>query len=288
MDRKGEVRAFLVSRRANVTPQAAGLRDFGGERRVPGLRREEVARLAGLSVDYYTQLERGDLGGASDSVLEAIARALQLDDIERAHLFDLARPVTMTPAAATVDGGADPTVRPSVQRVLDNLAVPALAWNTRHDILATNALGRALFSLHLEADRPNIARFIYLDPRAQQFYVDWPLARQMTAAMLRLAAGRNPLDEDLTALIGELSMRSPQFRQDWAVSDVHEHRTGTKTYRHPVVGEIDITFDVFDLPGEPDLSIITYAADEGGDSAEKLALLAIWAASQPGPGEPAS
>lgn len=285
MSRKDDVREFLISRRANITPAQAGLPDFGEERRVPGLRREEVARLAGVSLDYYTQLERGNIRGASESVLNAISRALQLDDVEREHLFDLARTLSTTPATRS-RGQTKPSVRPSVQRVLDNMAVPAVVVNAQQDLIASNLMGRALFSPHFEADRPNLARFIFLDPRARDFYVDWALARSMTAAMLRLEAGRDPLNSDLTALIGELSTLSPHFRQDWADRDVHEHRTGRKVYRHPEVGEMDITFDVFELPGEPGLSISTFSVEEGSESADELALLATWAATRQVAGRP--
>ena len=279
MSLRDEVREFLISRRAHVTPEQAGLPDFGGERRVPGLRREEVAMLAGVSLDYYTRLERGNIRGASESVLNAIARALQLDDVERAHLFDLARTDRV---AGFLLRAADLTgvVRASVQRVLDNLAVPAVVFNAQQDLIASNLMGRALFAPHFEAERPNLARFIFLDPRAKEYYADWPLARSMTAAMLRFEAGRDPLNRDLTALIGELSTLSPQFRNDWADQDVHEHRTGQKVYRHPEVGEIEITFDVFELPGETGLSICTYSVEEGSASADKFALLASWAATQ--------
>jgi transcriptional regulator with XRE-family HTH domain len=279
MSSKDEVREFLISRRAHLTPEQAGLPNFGGERRVPGLRREEVAMLAGVSLDYYTRLERGQIRGASESVLHAIARALQLNDVEREYLFDLARTTSATRAARSRPR-ARPSVRASVQRVLDNLAVPAVVFNAQQDLIASNLMGRALFSAHFEAERPNLARFIFLDPRAKDYYADWPLARSMTAAMLRLEAGRDPLNSDLTALIGELSTLSPQFRKDWADQDVHEHRTGQKVYRHPEVGEIEITFDVFELPGETGLSICTYSVDEGSESADKFALLASWAATQ--------
>jgi transcriptional regulator with XRE-family HTH domain len=242
---------------------------------VPGLRREEVAMLAGVSLDYYTRLERGNIRGASESVLNAIARALQLNDVEREHLFDLARTAPVKPAARTTEP-ARRGVRTSVQRVLDNLAVPAVVFNPQQDLIASNFMGRALFSPHFEAEKPNLARFIFLDPRAKDYYVDWPLARRMTAAMLRFEAGRDPLNSDLTALIGELSTRSPQFRKDWADQNVHEHRTGQKVYRHPEVGQIEITFDVFELPGETGRSICTYSVEEGSESADKIAC------SQPG------
>ncbi|HET6706650.1 MULTISPECIES: helix-turn-helix domain-containing protein [unclassified Amycolatopsis] len=278
MSKKDKVREFLISRRAHVTPEQAGLPAGGGERRVPGLRREEVATLAGVSVDYYTQLERGDLGGASESVLNAIARALHLNDVEREYLFDLAR--TTASKASQGRRPVKTSVRASVQRVLDNIALPAIVINARHDLIAANLMGRAMFAPHFEAEKPNLARFIFLDPRAPDFYVDWPLARSMTAAMLRLAAGRDPLDHDLTALIGELSTLSPQFRTDWAEQDVHEHRTGQKVYRHPEVGELDVTFDVFELPGEPGLSVVTYSAEKDSASADRFAILATWAATR--------
>ena len=280
MSKKDEVREFLISRRAHVTPEQAGLPDFGGERRVPGLRREEVAMLAGVSLDYYTRLERGNVRGASESVLNAIARALQLNDVEREYLFDLARSAPRAATARKPKTSSKQSLRTSVQRVLDNLTVPAVVWNPQQDLIASNLMGRALFSPHFEAERPNLARFIFLDPRAKDFYVDWPLARRMTAAMLRLEAGRDPLNSDLTALIGELSTLSHEFRKNWAEREVHEHRTGQKFYRHPEVGVIEITFDVFEMPGEAGLSIGTYSVEEGTESAEKYALLASWAATQ--------
>ena len=275
-NRRDDVREFLISRRAHITPARAGLPDLGGDRRVPGLRREEVAQLAGVSVDYYIQLERGDLRGASPGVLDAIARALQLNDIQRDHLFDLAA----TPARAAPREPRTATVRDSVQRVLDNLAIPAVVYNPQQDLVASNLVGRALFSPHFESAAPNSARFLFLDPRAERFYADWPRACRMTAAMLRREAGRDPLNEDLTALIGELSTRSLRFRQDWAERDVHEHRTGRKTFCHPEVGEIDMTFDIFEMPGERGLSISTFSADGGTVSADRLAVLAAWATTQ--------
>jgi hypothetical protein len=238
-----------------------------------------VARLAGVSLDYYTRLERGNIRGATDSVLNALARALQLNDVEREHLFDLARTARATTAALD-RRPARRTVRPSVQRVLDKMTVPAVVYNAQQDLVAGNLMGRALFSLHFEADRPNMARFIFLDPRARDYYADWPLACRLTAAMLRFEAGRDPLNADLTALIGELATRSPQFRKNWAERDVHEHRTGQKVYRHPEVGDMEITYDVFEIAGEPGLSIGTYTVDPGTPSADAMALLATLAATE--------
>jgi transcriptional regulator with XRE-family HTH domain len=276
---KKEVQEFLVSRRANLTPEQVGLPRNGEDRRVPGLRREEVAELAGVSVDYYSRLERGNIRGASDSVLDAIAQALRLTDIEREHLYDLAR-TAPAPTAARRTPVTQPVLRASVQRVLDSMAVPAIVYNAAQDILAANLMGRALCAPHFEATKPNMARFIFLDPRAQHYYADWPLARRTTAAILHRDVGRDPLNTELTALIGELSTLSSHFRQDWAHHDVHEHRTGRKTYRHPLVGDIEVTWDVFEMPGQPGLSIVTFTADEHSESAEKLALLASWAASR--------
>ncbi len=278
MSTKDEVREFLVSRRANVTPQQAGIPGFG-ERRVPGLRREEVAMLAGVSLDYYTRLERGNIRGASGSVLEAITQALQLNDAEREYLFDLAR--TAPAAAARNRKPVAHSVRTSVQRVLDNLTLPAIVHNTNQDLVAANLFGRALCAPMFDTEgTPNMARFIFLDARAQDYYADWALARRTTAAILRLEAGRDPLNKELTALIGELSTRSPQFREDWAGHDVHEHRTGVKAFRHPVVGPIAVAFDVFQMPGEAGLRIVTYSPPPNTDSADKFALLASWAATR--------
>lgn len=280
MDSKKDVRDFLVTRRAQVTPEQVGLPQFDRDRRVPGLRREEVAMLAGVSVDYYTKLERGNIAGASESVLDAIAKALLLNDVERAHLFDLAKAASAT-GARRRSAGPPERVRPSVQRVLDAMAVPAVVNNARQDIVAANALGRALYAPLFDTDqRPNIARFIYLDPRARDYYVDWPLARRTNAAILRMEAGRNPLDERLTALIGELSARSTMFAKDWARHNVHVHRTGVKSFRHPGVGVVEVSFDVFALPGETGLSIVTYSAEPGTPSADALALLPAWANAQ--------
>ncbi|MGI5122350.1 helix-turn-helix transcriptional regulator [Marinactinospora thermotolerans] len=284
MDKK-TVREFLVSRRARVTPEQVGLPVYGDDRRVPGLRREEVAMLAGVSVDYYTRLERGNIGGASESVLEAIATALMLDEVERAHLFGLARAAagTRRRRSARPAGG----VRSSVQRMLDAMAVPAVVHNARQDLVAANRLGRALYAPHFDTDQPpNIARFVFLDPRARDYYVDWPLTRRTVAAMMRLEAGRAPLDEGLTSLIGELSARSAVFAQDWARHNVHSHRTGTKSFRHPDVGLIEVAFDVFEPTGDDRLWIVTYTAEPGTPSADAFALLGSLTATHDAAREP--
>ncbi len=278
MSTKDEVREFLISRRANITPAMAGIPDFGGQRRVPGLRREEVALLAGVSLEYYTKLERGNISGASENVLDSIARALQLNEAEREYLFDLARTAPASVTARTRTPGTV-TVRSSVQRVLDHMSVPAIVHNANQDLVASNLLGRALYAPMFDTEGvPNIARFVFLDPRAQDYYLDWPGARRTTAAIMRLEAGRGPLNGELTALIGELSTRSPQFRQDWAGHDVHRHTTGVKSFRHPEVGVVEVAFDVFEMPSAAGLQIVTYNAPPGTRTAEKFAVLASWAA----------
>jgi transcriptional regulator with XRE-family HTH domain len=220
MDTRSEVREFLSTRRARITPDQAGLPAFGGNRRVPGLRREEVSLLAGVSVDYYTRLERGDLSGASDSVLDALSRALQLDEAETAHLFDLARaantsPVARAPRKKTTE------LRPSILRLLDAMTeAPAIVRNNYFDYLAANALGRALYAPVFAQPQPNSARFAFLDPAAKEFYPEWDRNTQELVAAMRGEAGRNPFDRKLTDLVGELSTRSERFRTLWAAHNV--------------------------------------------------------------------
>jgi transcriptional regulator with XRE-family HTH domain len=231
----------------------AGRPAYGGSRRVAGLRREEVALLAGVSVDYYTRLERGNAHSASDSVLEALASALQLDEAEHAHLFDLAHGANTSPATRAPRGPAGQRVSPSVQRILDSMTTtPAYVRNERMDILAANRLGRALYSpiLTSPAQPANHARFLFLDPGAAQFYIDWERQAQDTVALLRTEAGRNPHDKALSSLIGELSTRSEIFRTWWAAHNVRFHRTGVKRLHHPVVGDLSLTFEALDLAAD--------------------------------------
>jgi transcriptional regulator with XRE-family HTH domain len=280
MSSKDEARDFLVSRRAQITPADAGVPDYGDERRVPGLRREEVAELAGVSVGYYTRLERGEIGGASESVLEAVARALRLNDVEREHLLDLARRSPGSPRQSERYEPAE--VRSTLRRLVDSIGVPAIVQTPRLDLVAANGLARALFSPVFEAHEPNFARFNYLDPRARDFYVNWPLARRTGAAILRREAGRDPLDEALTELIGELSTLSPLFREDWARRDVHEHRTGTKRFVHPEVGRLELAFEVLETPGDSAHRLVTYSAEPDTEAGEKLAILGSLAAERRG------
>jgi transcriptional regulator with XRE-family HTH domain len=284
VDDRSEVRDFLASRRARITPEQAGLPIYGGNRRVPGLRREELALLAGVSVDYYTRLERGNLSGASDSVLEAVARALQLDEAERAHLFDLARASGAAPARSRRTPKQQ--VRPSVQAMLDAMtAAPAVVRNGRLDILATNALGRALYSeLYRDPVRPaNHARFAFLDPRAREFWIDWERAANDTVGILRAEAGRNPYDRALTDLVGELSTRSEGFRTRWAAHNVHLHRTGNKLINHPVVGRLELVFDTLELAADTGQTMLVYTAAPGSSTLDALTLLASWAATHDSP-----
>jgi transcriptional regulator with XRE-family HTH domain len=276
-----EVREFLITRRARITPQQAGLPAYGANRRVKGLRREEVAMLAGVSVDYYTRLERGNLAGASESVLDALARALQLDEAERAHLFDLAHAAHGSSGAARRRPGSS-RVRPGVQRVLDAMSgAPAWIRNGRADMQAANPLGRALYApVFDDPARPaNTARFTFLSPQAREFYRDWDRTSRDMVAVLRAAAGRDPYDKALSDLVGELSTRSEAFPSMWAAHDVLFHRTGRKDLHHPVAGDLDLTYEAFELPSDPGLTMIVYTAEPDTPTAQALGFLASWAES---------
>lgn len=285
-DGRSEIRDFLTSRRARITPEQAGLPAYGGDhRRVPGLRREEVALLAGVSVDYYTRLERGNARGVSDSVLEALARALQLDEAEHAHLFNLIQAANTSSAsrAARRPAAARQQVRPSVQRILDAMTgAPAYLRNGRLDVLAGNALGRALFAQLFESRaRPtNIARFLFLDPAATTFYENWDRLADDTVALLRAEAGRNPFDKALTELVGELSTRSETFRTRWADHNVRFHRSGVKKFHHPVVGALTLTYEVLEIAADAGLVLNAYSAEPGTADADALHLLASWSATE--------
>jgi transcriptional regulator with XRE-family HTH domain len=280
MDTRSEVREFLSTRRARLTPDQAGLPAFGGNRRVPGLRREEVSLLAGVSVDYYTRLERGDLSGVSDSVLDALARALQLDDAETAHLFDLARAANVSPVARKPRKKAE-AIRPSIQRLLDAMTgAPALVRNNYFDYLGANALGKALYAPLFTEPVPNSARFAFLNPAAHDYYLDWDRVTRELVAAMRGEAGRNPFDRRFSDLVGELSTRSDRFRTLWAAHDVRYHRSGVKRLRHPIVGEIELVYEAFELPADPGLHMSTYTAEPGTPSDEKLRMLASWVATE--------
>jgi transcriptional regulator with XRE-family HTH domain len=278
VDAASELSQFLISRRAKVTPEQAGLPTYG-QRRVPGLRREEVASLAGVSVEYYKRLERGNATGASESVLEALADALRLDDAERAHLFDLARAASPI-APRRRRRPVQQRVRPAVQQILDSIGSPATVSNMRGDYLAANQLGRALYAPLFESREqpPNSARFTFLDPAAQEFFVDWEKAAKDLVAALRSMAGRNPYDRALSDLVGELSTRSEAFRSWWAAHNVRYHQTGTKRLHHPVVGDLELSYEVMELAADTGLRLAIFTAEPGSRSEEVLNLLASWAA----------
>jgi transcriptional regulator with XRE-family HTH domain len=284
VDNRDEVKDFLTTRRARLTPERAGLTVFGTNRRVPGLKRGEVADLAGVSVEYYAQLERGDLAGVSDVVLESLARALQLDEAERAHLADLAR--AAGPASRARRRPASGQVRAGVQRLLDLMGetVPAIVNNGRLDAVAANALGRALFSpVYSTPERApggpaNHARFTFLDDRARDFWIDWDRAADDAVAQLRTEAGRDPYDRALSDLVGELSTRSPAFRTRWAAHDVRLHQTGVKRVHHPLVGDLHLGFEAMELPAQPGLLLIAFTTAAGSPDEDAVRLLSSWAA----------
>jgi transcriptional regulator with XRE-family HTH domain len=279
VEAKQEIREFLTSRRARITPEQAGLHSYGS-RRVPGLRREEVAVLAGVSVPYYTRLERGDTNWVSESVLDALARALRLDDAERAHLFDLARAAQPTPARPRRRQSKQ-QVLPEIQWTLDAITgAAAFVSNERLDILAANQLGRALFSeLYAAPERPvNTARFVFLDRRAEATFGDWDRVATESVAILRSAAGRSPHNRELSDLVGELATQSEAFRSRWAAHNVRFHNSGVKHFNHPSVGDLHLTYTRLDLAADPGLTLFTYTAEPGSRSEEALKLVGSWAA----------
>ncbi|GAA2367704.1 transcriptional regulator [Catellatospora methionotrophica] len=278
MSNNDEVRDFLTSRRERLTPDQAGVPLFGGRRRVKGLRREEVAMLAGMSSDYYTRLERGNLTGVSQPVLDSLARALRLDEAERTRLFDLAETANTSHSGQTPRRGTNrTTVRPGVQRILDTINAPAYVRNGRMDVLALNRLGRALFADAIGASGVfNLARYMFLDPRAQNFYPAWRTVAADSVAALRTYAGRNPYDRALTDLVGELSTRSEAFRTWWATHNVKLHHTATKTMHHAVAGDLELTGEALHLPADPDLTIITYTWEPASATEQAVHFLASW------------
>ncbi|GAB3389992.1 helix-turn-helix transcriptional regulator [Humibacter soli] len=281
MTTQSDVREFLSSRRARITPEQAGLPIFGGNRRVPGLRREEVALLAGVSVDYYNRLERGNLSGVSETVLNAIADALRLDDAEREHLSDLARTANASLASARRSRTPPAAIRPSIQRLLDAVTeAPVVIRNQYFDYVAANRLGRALYAPVFASSKPNSARFAFLDPAAHDFYREWETTARELVATMRGAAGRNPYDKALSDLVGELSTRSDAFRTWWGAHDVRYHRSGIKKIHHPVVGDLDLVYEALEFPGDPGMSFNTYTAEPNTPSADALRVLASWAATE--------
>ena len=278
VDNKADIREFLASRRARITPEQAGLPNFGGSRRVAGLRRAEVAMLAGVSPDYYTRLELGNLSGVSDTVLDALSRALRLDEAERSHQYNLARTANTAPRTRR------PTkqqVRPGTLHLLEAMTdAVAFVRNGRLDILAANRLAEALYSPAFDTvARPvNLARFCFLDPRAEDLYPQWDQAADTTVALLRTEAGRDPYDRALTDLVGELATRSDDFRIRWGAHNVRLHHTGVKHFHHPIVGRLELGFEAMPLPADPGLTLTAYSAEPGTPASDTLRMLASWAA----------
>ncbi|MGW4386221.1 helix-turn-helix transcriptional regulator [Streptomyces sp. NPDC004685] len=277
MDHSTEIREFLRTRRARITPEEAGLTPHPGPRRVPGLRREEVAQLAGVSVDYYVRLERGRTQGVSRTVLDAVARALRLDDAERSHLFDLAQPTEARPRRKRPL--SPQRVHPALYQALDAISTPAMVLGRRMDVLATNRLASALytdFQARPHAER-NFLRYLFLDEAARTLYGEhWNKAAAETVATLHLYAGSHPDDPQLTDLIGELSLHDADFRSMWADHDVRAHATGTKHFHHPLVGDLAFHFVTLDVAGAPDQSLVILTPEPASPSAEALSILASW------------
>ncbi|MFC5654639.1 helix-turn-helix transcriptional regulator [Streptomyces nogalater] len=270
---EAEVGDFLRSRRARIRPGEVGLPTHG-RRRVPGLRREEVAQLAGVSVDYYIRLEQGRGTRVSDAVLDAIARVLRLDETEHGYLRTVARPARrrMRPAAPT-------RVRPGIRALLDGMErSPAFVLDHRMNVLAWNALGDAVsgYGRMTPAER-NVPRQLFLDPDARELYPDWPAVAAMAVAHLRLGAGRYADDAGLCALIGELSVKSEDFRRLWADHEVRECSYGVKRIRHPVAGLLTLPYETLTVPSQPDQTLVVYSPEPGSETAERLALLGSWA-----------
>ncbi|UCR89924.1 helix-turn-helix transcriptional regulator [Mycetocola spongiae] len=284
MDKKAEIKTFLASRRAKLSPEEAGVPIFGGLRRVPGLRREEVAHLAGVSVDYYARIERGQTRGVSSDVLNAIANALQLDDAEREHLVDLVQPTGPADSVRRLSRRVTRSrVSASIQLVLDAITVPAIVQNIRGDHVATNALGRALYG-HAEDDHSvpfNYSRFVFLNPRATDFYRDLPQMKRNNVALLRQAVGRAPHDDGLIRLVGELSTASGEFREMWASHNVLRYKSGTKRYHHELVGDVEFGYESFELTSDPELLLLVYTVEPESHTAQAMQLLANWNLNKP-------
>ena len=279
MDNRRDVQEYLTALRARLTPETAGLTIFGGERRVPGLRREEVAQLAGVSTAYYTRMERGDLSGVSDSVLYALARGLQLNEAETTHLLDLAR--AAAPSSRQPRRNPVPKVPARLAQLFDAMPdVPVVSLSRIGDPLASNLLGRALFPHLFPENGPtlNHARYLFLDPRSRQFYPDWETSARGSVASMRLLAGQDPTDRALMSLVGELSTHSNEFRGFWSSHTVRLHTSSTKRINHPVVGEMTLGYDVLAVASVPGLSFTTYQTEPATPSADALQLLRNWVA----------
>ncbi|OBH59697.1 transcriptional regulator [Mycobacterium mantenii] len=278
MDIAKDIKEFLMTRRARIGPEQMGL-PAGRRRRVPGLRREEVAQLAGVSTEYYTQIERGHVAGVSDDVLHAVARALRLTDDETIHFFDLVRAAIGTRAVARGRRAANPTIPDGVQALIDGMtASPAIVMNGSLDILAANRLGRALYAPMFDRATgvPNFARFIFFDTYAEQVFPEWERSADEVVALLQAEAARSPHSPAITRVVGELATRSEDFRSRWAAHNVTAHRHGVKLFRHADFGELTLTYNVFDIAAAPGLSLIGYTAEPNSPSEQALKILGSW------------
>ncbi|MFI6439092.1 helix-turn-helix transcriptional regulator [Streptomyces sp. NPDC050759] len=285
LDRRAELSEFLRTRRARLKPEDVGLPDFGRHRRVPGLRREELSQLAGVSVAYYTRLEQGNGRNVSAEVLDAIARALRLTDAERAHLTHLAKPKQHKKRTTA----RTEQVRGSIRQLLDSINVPAYVSGRRSDIVAWNRMAAAVFGdwSELPAQERNWARLVFLRPEYQNLFVPWEQKASDIVSYLRMDAGCHPDDPALSALVGELSVKSEEFRRLWATHDVKEKNFGVKQLRHPLVGDLTLNFESFPLSDGTEQALVTYHAEPGSPSAEALRLLASWGADATRAGESA-
>lgn len=283
MDPTEELRDFLMSRRARITPERAGITPIGA-RRVSGLRREEVAMLAGVSTDYYTRLEKGKVTNPSESVLEALSRVLELDEAEHTHLLDLVRTGARRSGTTARPRPGGPAPRPSLQWMVDAMTeAAAFVGSPMLDVVAMNHLARALYSPMLDGvgqERANFARFCFLNPASYDLYPDWDGAARVAVAQLRLAAGRYPRSRALTALVGDLATQSQEFRTLWAAHEVRLHHAGTKQFTHPAVGGIEVSYHSVELPSDPGHVLTVYNAIPGSPSADALRLLSSWAATR--------
>lgn len=274
---------FLVSRRAAIDPATTGLPATHTPRRVPGLRREEVAALAGVSVAYYIKLEQGRIGQVSDDVLAAIERALQLDDLERRHLRAL---VDSAGRRRAEPEHVAEVVRPELATMMRGLGTPAMVYNGHFEVLAVNRVAAALLD-DFEAER-NLVRWTFLSPRAREVYADWDTIAPQVAAAVRYRASQTGPDPVLAQLVGEVTMASPEFARFWADYRLYEHSHGVKRFRNEVVGELSLRYETLTLPADDGQELVVYSAAPGSPDEEKLHLLASWATSAPAEPAPRS
>lgn len=283
MDIAKDIREFLMTRRAKITPEQVGLAP-GVRRRVPGLRREEAAQLAGVSTEYYTQIERGNVAGVSDEVLQAISRALRLSDDETVHFFDLVRAGAGTRTSTRNKRAAVKKLPEGVQALMDGMAgSPAIVLDGNLDILAANPLGRLLYSpLYDRAlGRPNFARFIFFDSAAAQVFPEWERSADEAVGLLQAEAARDPHSAAITQIVGELATQSVEFRTRWAAHNVTAHRNGVKRFGHPEFGDLTLTYNVFEVSAAPGLSLVGYTAEPNSPSAQALSIMSSWSVTGP-------